>query len=457
MIASIILAAGKGTRMKSKIPKVLHKVAGRPLIWYVCDAATQLNTAQNIVVVGYEAEQVKKHLGRDFQDIYQEEQLGTGHAVMLAKKAIDAKIQTVVVLCGDAPLLTVETLQMLLEHHAKRRAAVTVLSAFVPDSTGYGRIVRDENCGLKKIVEEKDASAQEKTIKEINSGTYCFNKEQLFVALEEVNPENKQAEYYLTDVIEILQKKQLGCEVVIAKNASEVLGINNKAELAEADRFLRQRINSRLMLDGVTIIDPYVTYIDASVRVGRDTIIQPFCRIEGDTQIGEDCIIGPQAQLKDAQIGDCCRVFNSLIVEATVGASCNIGPYSYLRPGASLADGVKVGGCVEVKKTSVGENSKIPHLSYIGDSIIGKNVNVGAGTITCNYDGMNKHLTILEDDVFVGSNANLVAPVKVGQKAVIGAGSTITKDVPPEALAIERSKQIHVSDWASRRNKKEGD
>lgn len=453
MIASIVLAAGKGTRMKSKIPKVLHKVSGKSLIWHVCQAASYIGVEESIIVVGHQAGEVKAEMGDKYKYALQEKQLGTGHAVMQVKSYLSKEVETIIVLCGDTPLLTGLTLRKLLEHHQETKASATILSAVLADPSNYGRIVRNARGQVKMIVEERDALPQEKAIKEINSGTYCFNREALFSALKEITPENKQGEYYLTDVIEILVQNNQKVEAIAVEDPVEISGINNRIQLAEAEKVFQKRINQKWMLEGVTIFDPDVTYIETSVEIGMDTVVLPFSYLKGDTRIGEDCIIGPQTTLENTHVGRATYINNTITTDAKIGSNCRIGPFSYIRPGTELADNVKIGDFVEIKKSFVDKNSKVPHLSYIGDCTIGANVNVGAGTITCNYDGKDKWQTILEDGSFIGSNTNLVAPVTVGKNATIGAGSTITQDVPAEALAVARQKQRNILNWTSRKKK----
>jgi len=453
MIASIVLAAGKGTRMKSKVPKVLHKVSGKALIWHVCQAASHLGVQESIIVVGHQAEDVEIAMGDKYKYALQVEQLGTGHAVMQAEPYLDKEIETIIILCGDTPLLTGLTLQKLLKHHQETKASATVLSAVLTDPSNYGRIVRNADGQVKMIVEEKDALSQERAIKEINSGTYCFNREALFNALKEITPENKQGEYYLTDVIGILVENNQRVEAIAVEDPIEISGINTRIHLAEAEKVFQKRVNEKWMLEGVSIVDPNVTYIETSVEIGMDTIILPFSQLKGDTIVGEDCVIGPQTTLENTHVGNLTHINTTISTDAKIGSNCTIGPFSYLRPGTQLADNVKIGDFVEIKKSIVGENSKIPHLSYIGDCTIGESVNVGAGTITCNYDGKNKWQTVLEDGAFIGSNTNLVAPVVIGKNVTIGAGSTITQDVPAEALAIAREKQKNILNWTDRNKK----
>ena len=444
---AIILAAGKGTRMKSSLPKVLHKVCGKPMIEHVLTAAEEAGVDRNILVIGYGAEQVKETLGDQVQYAYQYEQLGTGHAVLQAADFLKDYDGAVLVICGDTPLLTGETFSKLLAYHRERKAVATVLTGMMDNPYGYGRIIRNSNGGVTKIMEEKDASPDEKRIQEINTGTYCFDSNLLFAALEKITPNNAQGEYYLTDVISMFVERNLRVEAVVAENVLETMGINSRKHLAEAEDYLRQRILDRLMDQGVTIIDPASTFIHTEVKIGKDTIIHPFTIIEGQTVIGEECIIGPSSRINSSQIGNGSIIEHSTVLESSLGQEVKVGPYAYLRPGTVAHNHVKIGDFVEIKKSVIGENSKIPHLSYVGDAEIGSGVNVGAGTITCNYDGKNKYKTIIEDGAFIGSNSNLVAPVQIGKSAVIGAGSTVSKDVPAQALGIARAKQKNIEGW----------
>jgi len=444
---AVILAAGKGTRMKSSLPKVLHKLCGKPMVEHVLDATRKAGIEKNIVVIGYGAEKVEETLGNQADFVYQKEQLGTGHAVLQAKELLQDHVGPVLVVCGDTPLLTTKTLSLLLEEHKEKKAAATVLTALMDNPTGYGRIIRKEQGGVVKIVEEKDASPEEKRVKEINTGTYCFDNQALFQALEKITPNNAQGEYYLTDVIALFVEANLTVGAVMAEDMLETMGVNSRKHLAEAATYMNRRILDGFMDEGVTIVDPASTFIHSGVKIGRDTIIHPFTIIEGQTVIGEDCIIGPNSRLLDSKIGNSTVIEQSTVLESVLGNEVKVGPYAYLRPGTIAENQVKIGDFVEIKKSTIGEKSKIPHLSYIGDCKIGTGVNVGAGTITCNYDGIDKHPTIIEDDAFIGSNTNLVAPVKVGKRAVVGAGSTLSKDVPAQALGIARAKQRNIEDW----------
>lgn len=450
---AVILAAGLGTRMKSKVPKVLHQAAGVPLVTHVLEALKQAGVKDIIIVLGYQGEKVQETLGQGYRYVYQREQLGTGHALLQALPLLqEYSGENCLVLCGDTPLLRGKTLEKLLQKHQQTGAKATVLTARLADPRGYGRIIKGSQ-GIKKIVEEKDASAEEKTVQEINTGAYCFDLDRVREGLQKLTPANAQGEYYLTDLIKFLVDKKERVETLLLEDSLEAMGVNNRIQLAEAEAHLRQRILEEQMLQGVTIIDPEHTYIGKMVKIGQDTILYPGVILEGQTVIGENCQIGPYTRIVDSFVGADCSINNSFLLESKVGCGCIIGPYSYLRPGTELAEMVKVGDFVEVKKSLVGRGSKIPHLSYVGDSVIGAGVNIGAGTITCNYDGKKKHPTIIEDRVFVGSNTNLVAPIKVGAGAYIGAGSTVTQDIPAGALAIARGRQRNLEDWSERRKK----
>lgn len=447
--AAVVLAAGMGTRMKSEVPKVLHKLVGVHMIQHVVNTLREANIEDIIVVLGHQGEQVEKILP-GCRIVYQKEQLGTGHALLQALPELEKFAgDDCLVLCGDTPLLTADTLCEMQARHTDSGAKATVLTALLPDPTGYGRIVKGAK-GIEKIVEEKDASAAEKSIREINTGTYCFALNSLKEKLCRLSPSNAQGEYYLTDIITMLVEEEEPVETVLIHDYTEAMGINNRVQLAQAEKIMRERILNTLMLEGVTIIDPANTYVEAGVEIGRDTVLYPGVILEGNTRIGKNCLIGPDTRLVDSQIADSVVILNSCLLQATVAQGCSIGPYSYLRPGTELAPNVKIGDFVEVKKSFVGEGSKIPHLSYVGDSTLGKKVNVGAGTITCNYDGAKKHQTIIEDGAFVGSNTNLVAPLRVGQYAYIAAGSTVTQDIPDRSLAVARGRQRNIDNWKSR-------
>lgn len=453
-VTAVILAAGKGTRMKSDLPKVLHPLVGRTLVMHVLQAVQEAGIREEIIVIGYGAEQVKESLGDDRRYAYQEQQLGTGHAVMAAMDGLPEDTKEIIVLCGDAPLITAATITNLLTAHRKNGAAATVLTAVLEDPAGYGRIIRGEEGSVLRIAEEKDASAREKLLKEVNTGTYCFNLEKLSRALESIKPTNAQGEYYLTDVLEFFSTTGERIDAVKAENSQETLGINNRLQLAEAGKIMRRRINEHWMLEGVGIIDPERTYIDAEVIISADTLLEPGTMLKGKTIIGGGCSLGPDTVIEDSVLEDNVTVLKSVIISSRVGNGCRIGPFSYLRPETQLGQGAKVGDFVELKKTTIGSGSKVPHLTYLGDCTVGSGVNVGAGTITCNYDGQKKWPSVIEDDAFIGSNTNLVAPVKVGRGAVIGAGSTITEDVPAGGLGIARSRQANISGWSKKENNK---
>ena len=446
---AIILAAGQGTRMKSKLPKVLHKVLGKPMVQWVIDCLTAAGVTDKITVLGHGAEQVATVVGEQTSIVYQTEQLGTGHAVMQGVKALGTENDCVIVICGDTPLLQADTIKSLLAKHNAEKNMVTVLTAQASDPTGYGRIVRN-GAQIEAIVEQKDATEEEKTITEINTGTYCFNQQFLLQYLPTLTTNNAQKEYYLTDLIKIANQNQFPVGGYQLDDFSESLGVNNRVQLAQAEQVLRQRKCNEVMLAGVTLIDPASTYIGADVVIGNDTIIYPNVVLEGATVIGSDNIIGMNCRFVDSIIGDNNDIQSTTIVESTVGNGCKIGPMAYLRPGTVLADQVKIGDFVEVKKSKIGTGTKIPHLSYVGDAVVGSSVNIGCGTITCNYDGVNKYQTTIKDNAFIGSNTNLVAPVVVEEKAFIGAGSTITKDVPADTLAVVRGELRLKDDWSKR-------
>ena len=409
-IITLIMAAGKGTRMKSKKSKLVQKIYGKELVLRVAELAEKIGSNEIIAVVGYLREQVEAVLENRVQYAFQEELLGTGHAVMQAERFLKGKKGKVVILYGDVPLIRPDTLKNLINKSITGKECATVLTAVYDNPTGYGRIIRDEGGNIKEIVEEKDADAIQKGIKEINSGIYCFDIEALLDAIHEITPDNAQGEYYLTDVIRIMNEKGLKTGAMIVEDNTEILGVNDRIQLELLTRGLRNRINNTHMRNGVTIEDSNTTYIYDDVVIGMDTVIHPNTTIKGDVAIGENCEIGPNA---------------------------------YIREGCRIADNVKIGNFVEIKKTSIDTGTKVPHLIYLGDCEVGKNTNIGCGTVTCNYDGVNKHKTIIGDNCFIGSNVNFVAPVKIGDNSKIAAGSTITEDVPEESLGIARQKQTN--------------
>lgn len=452
-LIAVILAAGMGTRMKSKTPKVMHKLCGLPMLQHIYKILKDAGIGDIVTVLGHQGEEIAKTLDGESKVVYQRQLLGTGHALLQALPELEKyKSAQCLVLCGDTPLLRPETLLALVEKHRTCKAQATVLTAVFEDPSGYGRIIKGAG-GLERIVEERDASNEEKNVQEINTGTYCFELAVVNEKIHCISASNAQGEYYLTDLIKIIAEEKGIVETMLLEDPKEALGINNRIQLAEAEKELRKRILEEHMLQGVTIVDPSTAYIDAGVRIGRDTILYPGVILEGSTVIGEDCHIGPNARIIDTELGDNVTVIYSNLLEARVGKGCKIGPYSYLRPGARLASNVKVGDFVEIKNSDIGDHSKIPHLSYVGDSFIGKHVNIGAGTITCNYDGKHKHTTVIGDNSFIGSNTNLVAPITVGRDAYVGAGSTVSKDIPDGSLAVERGKQRIIDDWQSRIDK----
>ena len=449
-LVAVIMAAGKGTRMKSKLPKVLHTLAGKPLIEHVLGVVRQIGIERPLVIVGHGREEIEASISEPAEIVVQTEQLGTGHAVMQALPYLE-DAQTVLVLSGDQPLLKSETILALIDLHVTQGASATVLTANMDQPFGYGRVIKDgEN--LIKIVEEKDATVDERLIKEINTGTYCFKASALKNALAEITPENAQGEYYLTEVFDILLNKGARMQTYCTLDSHEALGINSRGQLAEAETIFRKRILEHWMTEGVTIMDPSSTFIDAEVELAQDVTILPFTRLMGKTRIEEDSVIGPQTSLENCMVGCGSDVTYTVAKDAMIGERCHIGPFTYLRPGTRLEAEVKVGDFVEIKNSLIEKGSKVPHLSYIGDTHIGKFANIGAGTITCNYDGIKKHPTKIGDYAFVGSNTNLVAPVEIGEHAVTGAGSTITKNVPAEALVVERSQQVIKLDWHKRKD-----
>lgn len=451
--AIAILAAGKGTRLKSRHPKVLHAIGGKPLVAHVIAAATQIVPASRIfAIIGHEAEQVKQALASSsVQFVLQAEQRGTGHALMCARKAL-AKFEHVLVLSGDVPLIRTETIEKLTTFHLKNRAAMTILTARPPDPFGYGRIIRKRGAEVAAIVEQSALKGREAKIGEINSGTYAFRTASLLRLLDKLSTDNAQHEYYLTDIAALLVKARERVLALEAAEPAEVLGINTRAELARLDAELRRQKCNDLMSAGVTIFRPETCMIDAEVEIAADTIIEPFVHLLGKTRIGSDCHIGSFSVLRDSELADQIEVRpGCVITESRIASGATLGPYSHLRPGTEVGEGAHVGNFVETKKTRIARGAKANHLTYLGDSEIGENVNVGAGTITCNYDGVNKHRTIIEAGAFIGSDATLVAPVRIGAGAYVAAGSCITEDVPVDSLAIARGLQTVKEGWARKR------
>lgn len=449
-LRAVILAAGKGTRMRSKLPKVLHKVGGKPMLQHVLDAADAAGAAEKIVIVGHEAELVEAMVGEQGKIVLQAEQLGTGHAVMQTQDALADFKGTVMILCGDTPLLDGAELKKFYEAHVQSGAAATVLTAHMDNPFGYGRIVRDAEGNVQGIVEEKDADAQQKLIKEVNTGIYCLESPLMFEVLSTLTCDNAQGEYYLTDVLTKLNAAGRKVGGVVTEDSDMVMGINSRRQLAEAESVMRERILGKLMDAGVTIMDPASTFIESSVKIGRDTIIYPFTWLEGTTEIGEDCEIGPNVRFTNVKIGSGNHLQFMYGHDCQVCDGVTAGPYVHLRPDTVIGNKVKIGNFVEVKNSHIGVGTKLPHLTYIGDSDIGSGVNMGCGCITVNYDGKKKYRTVIEDNAFVGCNTNLVAPVTVKAGSYIGAGSTITKEVPENSLAIARAKQKNIEGWAEK-------
>jgi bifunctional UDP-N-acetylglucosamine pyrophosphorylase / glucosamine-1-phosphate N-acetyltransferase len=446
-LMAVVLAAGEGKRMKSKHSKVMHKIAGKPLIEWVTGSVEKAGINECVLVVGHRVDQIKEYMGEKYLYSLQEKQLGTGHAVMQAEEHLKGKDGYVIVLCGDTPLITEQTISNTIKYHKENNNSATVITVDVGDPTGYGRMVRNEAGNVARIVEHRDASSEQRLIREINSGIYCFTIKDLIEALKDLNNNNSQGEYYLTDTLEVLVKKGLKVGALKIDDQDEILGINDRLQLAEAAQIMRKRIVTKLMKAGVTVIDPASTYIDDSVEIGMDTIVYPGTILEGTTRIGEDCIIGPNSRVVSSVIYDKVEVNNSVILESSIDEDTHVGPFAYIRPGSAIGKHVKIGDFVEVKKSKIGDNTKVSHLTYIGDAEIGKNVNLGCGVVVVNYDGKKKNKTIVGDNSFVGCNVNLVSPVTVKNNAYIAAGSTITEEVPENSLAIARSRQVNKEDW----------
>jgi len=451
-LMAIILAAGEGKRMKSKNAKVIHKILGKPIVKWIFKAVKDAGIGESVFVVGNRAEQVKECLGEDVKYAVQEKQLGTGHAVLQAEEYLRGKDGYVVVLCGDTPIISSETIANTIRYHKEKGNSATVITAELENPAGYGRIIRNTDGDITRIVEHRDTDEIERNIKEINSGMYCFTIKDLLDSLKELNNNNSQGEYYLTDTLEILIKKGRKIGAVKVEDANEILGINDRVQLSQASDILRKRIVDRLMRSGVTIIDPGSTYVDEEVTIGIDTVIYPGCIIEGDTVIGEDCIIGPNSRLVNTRLGNGVEVSNSVVLESYVDDNTHVGPFAYIRPQSSIGKDVKIGDFVEVKKSIIGDGTKISHLTYVGDAEIGENVNLGCGVVTVNYDGKNKNKTVVGNNAFVGCNVNLVAPVTVKDNSYIAAGSTITEEVPENSLAIARERQVIKEDWVLKKN-----
>ena len=454
MIVSIILAAGEGSRMKSNLPKSAHEVCGESLLTHVVKNALQADVEKNIVVVGYKSDIVKKSIEEDVtfveQPIGEDEPYGTAFAV---KQAIDHvnDDDVVLVLCGDTPLITSESLEGFTKCHKDGSFKATVLTSEMETPTGYGRIIRNESDEVESIVEEKDATDEQRQITEVNSGIYCFEGKSLKAVLGKINNNNTQKEYYLTDALDILRSEGLKIGGYKVSDSGQTQGINSKVQLADAEKIMRNRINEKLMLDGAIIIDPENTYIDSNVKIGRDSVIKPGVTIEGNTTIGENCEIGVNTRIVNSKIGNNVEILSSNIVDSVIDEDATVGPFANLRPKSDIGKNVKIGDFVEVKNSKIGNNSKVSHLTYIGDGDVGEDVNIGCGVVFVNYDGINKNKTIVGDNSFIGCNVNLIAPVEVEENAYVAAGSTITKDVETGDLGIARAKQKNIEGWVEKK------
>ena len=449
----VVLAAGKGTRMKSALPKVLHRLAGRRMLDWVLDAGRRLAPASTTIVVGHQADRLRAEYADrpEIRFVVQEQQLGTGHALLQTQALLAGATGTVLLLYGDVPLLTARTLETLAAQHQAEGAAATVVTALVARPYGYGRILRSDG-HIARIVEERDATDEQRAIREINGGIYAFALEPLFGAIRSIASRNVQGEYYLPDLIAVYRRRKLPVSTLTVGDPNEIKGINSRSELAEVTSIVRQRRNDELMAAGVTLVDPATTYIDADVQVGADTVIHPNVYLEGRTVIGAACEVHAGVRIVDSTIGDRVTIRNfCVITDSAIEAGATIGPFAHLRPGNQVGEGAHIGNFVELKKTSFGAGSKAGHLAYLGDATIGEQVNVGAGVITCNYDGTRKHPTVVRDGAFVGSDSQLVAPVTIGRDAYVAAGSTIVSDVPDGALGIARGRQENKPGWAEQR------
>ncbi len=449
----VILAAGQGTRMKSEVPKVLHKVLDKTMVGYVIEASEEAGAEEICLVVGHQSAMVKNTIKDMYDNIsfaVQKEQLGTGHAVMQAGDFI--KEGNILILCGDTPLITADTIGRLGDIHESSGNSVTVVSMIADDPTGYGRIIR-ENDAFCKIVEQKDANAEEQAVKEVNTGVYIFKAEALNAALKKLSNNNSQGEYYLTDTLEIIKQDGGKVGIMIADDEKEFMGVNSKLHLSQAIAAMRDRINTQLMTEGVTITDPANTYIGKDVKIGSDTIIYPGCMLEGKTEIGKSCIIGPNSRISSSHIDDCVTIQMSVLTDSKVKSFTTVGPFAYLRPNSSIGEHVRIGDFVEIKNSNIDDGTKVSHLTYVGDSDVGKCVNFGCGTVTVNYDGKTKNRCKIGDGAFIGCNSNLIAPVEIKERAYTAAGSTITKNVPEDSLAIARSRQENKEGWRKKVNK----
>ncbi len=450
-ISGLILAAGEGKRMKSDLPKVVHTICGKPLAFYPANLLLSLGIKNYYFIVGNQADLVKKKLGENENYLIQNKPLGTADAVKSAGKVLRNFCGEVIILYGDVPLITKETILNLIGFHLKSNSCATLITAEVPDPSGYGRIRRDREGNFLDIIEEKHADEETKLSKEINSGIYCFKSNCLFNYIEEIKPSVKTGEYYLTDIFKLFINDKLKVSTLKIKNYEEILGVNSREELAKAEKIMKLRIIKRISEAGVTFVDPDNTFVDFDVKIGRDSIVHPFTIIKGETTIGRNNEIGPCAYIEKSKIGNNNKIIYSHLENCVIRNEIFVGPFANLRPGTKISDKCKIGNFVELKKSNIKRNTKISHLSYIGDSNVGENVNIGAGTITCNFDGISKYNTSIGDGAFIGSDTILVAPVKIGKRSMTGAGSVITKNVPPDSLAIERTSQVNKLNWCKRK------
>ncbi len=449
-LKAVILAAGAGTRMVSDTPKVLHKVLDRSMLAYVIEAAMEAGAEDICVVVGHKADVVMENTNYKVTYVEQREQLGTGHAVMQAEEFIGEE-GNILILFGDTPLIKGTTLKTMVDYHKKSNNSATVLSTKLEDPTGYGRIIRNENNTFVKSVEHKDATDKERSVNEINSGMYCFEAETLKKALKTITPHNAQGEYYLPDAVLYILENQLKADALVIDDYEEILGVNSRIQLAEATKIMQKRINEKHMNNGVTMINPDQVYIGKDALIGKDTVIYPNTFLEGTTEIGEHCAVGPNTRIYFSKVGTHTKIEQSTVLRSKIGDRTNVGPYAYIRPDSDIGDEVKIGDFVEIKNASIGNNTKVSHLTYIGDADVGEYVNFGCGTVVVNYDGVSKHRTTIKDHAFIGCNTNLISPVKVEEKAYTAAGSTITLDVPPYSLGIARARQVIIENWVKRR------
>ena len=457
-ITSVILAAGLGKRMNSSLPKVLHPLAGKPLIFYSLDIARSLGIEKRIVVLGHQIEKIRDTVNivdREAICVHQREQLGTAQALQEVEPYLSDFSGMVLVLSADVPLLKQSTLYEIINHHKNSVACCTLLTTKLENPMGYGRIIRNKSGEVVAIVEQRDLSGKEEQINEINGGVYCFNSKELFTALTSVKRDNEQKEYYLTDVIKIMRDRGCLIEGIILEDSSEIMGINTQEELSRVNQIMYQRNALEHMEKGVTIISPENTFLEKNVQIGKGTIIYPFTIITAGSAVGSECHIGPYSHILESHIGNQTKVLSSMIEQSQVGHNASIGPYAHIRPESIIGDDVKIGNYVEIKKTYIDKGTRVSHLTYLGDATLGKKVNIGAGTITCNYDGIRKNITTIEDGVFIGSNNSLVAPLTIGKNSYTAAGSTITNNVPPGSLGIARARQENIVGWVDRKNKKE--